>query len=89
MDQIVMLLKGAIAANNKVGLKMNVEKKNLNKVLKTLPSLQNPTISTLSKDNWLALGVVIEESVVRSLIPKLKSAGAHGIIEYSLNKLIY
>ncbi len=89
MDQIVMLLKGAIDANNMVGLKMNVEKKNLDKILKILPSLQNPTISHLSKENWLALEVVIDESTVRQLIPGLKKAGAHGIIEYSLNKLIY
>ncbi len=89
MEQIVMLLKGAIAANNMVGLKMNVEKKKLDAVLKILPSLQNPTVSHLSKDNWLAVETVIDESTVRTLIPKLKNAGAHGIIEYSLNKLIY
>ena len=89
MEQIVMLLKGAIAANNMVGLKMNVEKKKLDAVLKILPSLQNPTVSHLSKDNWLAVETVIDERTVRTLIPKLKNAGAHGIIEYSLNKLIY
>jgi ATP phosphoribosyltransferase len=89
MDHIVMLLKGAINANNMVGLKMNVEKKNLDKILKILPSLQNPTISHLSKSNWVALEVVIDEGTVRQIIPGLKKAGAHGIIEYSLNKLIY
>ena len=89
MDQIVLLLKGAIDANNMVGLKMNVEKKKLDAVLKILPSLQNPTVSHLSKDNWMAVETVIEEAVVRQLIPKLKNAGAQGIIEYSLNKLIY
>jgi len=89
MDQISMLLQGAIAANNMVGLKMNVEKKNLNNILKLLTSLKNPTISSLSKDNWVAIEIVIGESAVRTLIPKLKNSGAQGIIEYPLNKLIY
>ncbi len=89
MDQLVMLLKGAIAANNMVGLKMNVEKKNIDKILKLLTSLKNPTISNLSQDNWLAVETVIDEGTVRGLIPQLKDAGAQGIIEYSLNKLIY
>lgn len=89
MDQIVMLLKGAMAARNMVGLKMNVEKKNLSKVLELLTSLKDPTISHLSRENWLAIETVIDERTVRSLIPQLKQAGAQGIIEYSLNKLIY
>lgn len=89
MDQIVMLLKGAIAANNMVGLKMNVEKKNLERVLEVLPALKNPTVSSLARDNWLAIETVIDEGTVRHLIPRLKEAGAQGIIEYSLNKLIY
>ena len=89
MEQIVMLLKGAIAANNMVGLKMNVESKNLQKVLEVLPALKNPTVSPLARDNWLAIETVIDEGTVRHLIPKLKDAGAQGIIEYSLNKLIY
>lgn len=89
MDQISMLLQGAIAANNMVGLKMNVEQKNLNKVLSLLTSLKNPTVSSLTKDNWRAVEIVISENTVRTLIPKLKSAGAQGIIEYPLNKLIY
>lgn len=89
MDQIVMLLKGAIDANNIVGLKMNVEKKNFENVLKLLTSLQDPTVSTLSRKNWFAVETVIEEGIVRNLIPKLKGAGAQGIIEYPLNKLIY
>ncbi|HQP10357.1 MAG TPA: ATP phosphoribosyltransferase [Candidatus Omnitrophota bacterium] len=89
MDQISMLLQGAIAANNMVGLKMNVEKKNLNKVLRLITSLKNPTISSLSEDNWRAVEIVINENIVRTLIPKLKLAGAQGIIEYPLNKLIY
>jgi len=89
MDQIVMLLQGALAANNMVGLKLNVEKKNLKKILNFLTSLKNPTVSPLSQENWLAVETVIDEGIVRSMIPKLKNAGAEGIIEYSLNKLIY
>ncbi len=89
MDQITMLLKGAIAADNMVGLKMNVEKKDLDKVLEILPSLKKPTISSLSEDEWVAVETVVEEGKVRSFIPLLKNAGAQGIIEYPLNKLIY
>ena len=89
MEQIIMLLKGAIAATNMVGLKMNVQEKNLKKILGILPSVKNPTISHLSDKNWLALETVIDETTVRTLIPQLKGAGAQGIIEYSLNKLIY
>ena len=84
-----MLLQGALAAEGMVGLKMNVEQKNLNKILKLLTSLKNPTISPLSQKNWLAVETVIDEGTVRTLIPQLKSAGAQGIIEYSLNKLIH
>lgn len=89
MDQISMLLQGAIAANNMVGLKMNVEEKNLKRILGLLTSLKNPTISPLSRDNWWAIEIVIDESTVRTLIPELKSKGAQGIIEYPLNKLIH
>lgn len=89
MKQIALLLMGAIAADNMVGLKMNVSKDNLNKVISLLPSLKNPTVSNLSRDCWLAVETVIEETIVRTLIPKLKEAGAQGIIEYSLNKIIY
>lgn len=89
MDQISMLLQGAIAANNMVGLKMNVEEKNLKKILSLLTSLKDPTVSSLSQNNWRAVEIVIDEGTVRTLIPKLKSSGAQGIIEYPLNKLIY
>ncbi len=89
MEQVVMLLQGAIAATNMVGLKMNVQEKNLKKILSILPSVKNPTISHLSDKKWLALETVIDEGTVRTLIPQLKEAGAQGIIEYSLNKLIY
>jgi len=89
MGQISMLLEGAIAANNMVGLKMNVQERDLKKVLGLLTSLKNPTISSLSNNKWRAVEIVIDEGTVRTLIPKLKSAGAQGIIEYPLNKLIY
>ena len=89
MDQITMLLKGAIAANNMVGLKMNVRKNDLDKILGLLTSLKNPTVSHLSDKNWLAIETVIDEGTVRTLIPGLKKAGAQGIIEYPLNKVIY
>ena len=89
MDQMIMLLKGALQAKNMVGLKMNVQRKNLSKILKTVTALRNPTISPLVNDQWVALETVIDESTVRKIIPALKEAGAEGIIEYSLNKLIY
>lgn len=89
MEQIALLLKGAIAAEEKVGLKMNVRKPDLKKVLAILPALKNPTVSHLSSGEWLAVETVIDEKVVRVLIPKLKNAGACGIIEYPLNKVIY
>ncbi|MBI4310126.1 MAG: ATP phosphoribosyltransferase [Candidatus Omnitrophica bacterium] len=89
MAQIIMLLQGALSANNMVGLKMNVSRTNLDRVLKTLTALRNPTISPLVNDGWVALETVIDEGTVRQIIPQLKEAGAEGIIEYSLNKLIY
>jgi len=89
MEQIALLLKGAIAAEEKVGLKMNVRKENLKKVLAKLPALKNPTISSLSDGGWLAIETIIDERVVRVLIPELKKAGAQDIIEYPLNKVIY
>ena len=88
MEQIKVLLQGAIAAEEKVGLKMNAKKSDLNKIIALLPALKNPTVSNLSKARWLAVETVIDESVVRTLIPALKKAGATGIIEYSLNKVI-
>ncbi len=88
MGQIIMLLKGALAANNMVGMKLNVETKNLDKILAALPALKNPTVAPLARDGWVAVETVIEEDIVRSIIPALKAAGAQGIIEYPLNKLI-
>lgn len=89
LSQLATLLVGAISAENMVGLKMNVQQARLKKVLSILPALKNPTISHLSKKDWLALETVIDEGTVRELIPRLKDAGAEGIIEYSLNKLVY
>ncbi len=89
MGQIALLLKGAIAAEEKVGLKMNVRKPDLKKVIAQLPALKKPTISTLSEEGWLAIETIIDEKIVRVLIPELKKAGAQGIIEYPLNKVIY
>lgn len=89
IEEIALLLKGAIAAEEKVGLKMNVRKCDLQKVIAKLPALKKPTISGLSESGWFALETVIDEKVVRVLIPELKKAGACGIIEYPLNKVIY
>ena len=88
MDNLILLLEGAMRAQEKVGLKMNVEKKNLRKVLALLPAMKKPTIANLTDKNWLDVETIIDESVVRELIPALKKAGANGIIEYPLNKVI-
>lgn len=89
IDNIVLLLQGAIAAYTKVGLKLNVHERNLKKITKLLPALNTPTVSSLMRKDWYALEVVVEERIVRELIIRLKEAGAQGIIEYSLNKLVY
>lgn len=89
MQHITMLLIGAIQAEAKVGLKMNVSKDNLQRVLSLLPSMKNPTVAPLAGDGWMDVDTIIDERVVRELIPKLKEAGAEGIIEYPLNKVIY
>lgn len=88
IEEIALLLKGAIAAEGKVGLMMNVRKKNLQNVLGILPALQKPTIAELSDKNWVDVNTIIDEKIVRDLIPKLKKAGAQGIVEYPLNKVI-
>ena len=82
IEEIALLLKGALLAEGKVGLKMNVLKKNLNKILSLLPALKNPTISELSEGGWVAVETIIDEKVVREIIPKLKQFGAQGIVEY-------
>ena len=82
-------MQGALNAEGMVGLKMNIPAKKLAEVEKILPALRKPTISNLSDGNWIALEVIIEENVVKKVIPALKRAGAEGIIEYPLNKIIY
>jgi ATP phosphoribosyltransferase len=89
MEQIALLLKGAIAAEGKVGLKMNIREAGLKKIISLLPALKKPTVSGLAGSGWLAVETIIDENIVRTLIPELKKAGAEGIIEYPLNKLIY
>ena len=88
MENLVMLLKGALLAEEKVGLKMNVPRNKLNKITEILPSLHTPTVSNLSDEKWVAIEVIIDENVVRDIIPDLKRAGAQGIVEYPLNKVI-
>ena len=89
IETLALLLRGALEAEAKVGLKMNIAEKNLKNLLDSLPALRNPTISNLSQKNWVAVETIIDEHVVRELIPKLKAAGAEGIIEYPLNKVVY
>ncbi len=89
IETIAMMLIGALEANNKVGLKMNLPKASLDQIISALPALRNPTISTLSNADWVALETIIDEKVVREIIPQLKSLGAEGIVEYPLNKVVY
>ena len=89
VETLAMMLKGALQAEEKVGLKMNVPRAKLDALLQQLPALRNPTISTLSKVEWVAVETIIDEKIVREIIPQLKAAGAEGIIEYPLNKVIY
>jgi len=89
IETMALLLKGALEAEAKVGLKMNIRRANLDRLLQTLPALRNPTISSLSLEGWVAVETIIDEHVVRELIPALKHAGAEGIIEYPLNKVVY
>ncbi len=89
IEILAMLLKGAIAAQEMVGLKMNVPEDKLDQVLKALPALRNPTLSKLAQKGWCAVETIIAEHTVREIIPKLRQAGAEGIIEYPLNKVIY
>ena len=88
MENIVMLLQGALAAEEQVGLKMNVQDRSYKKVMALLSSMHSPTISPLAEPGWFDLDVIINEKRVRDLIPKLKAAGATGIVEYPLNKVI-
>jgi ATP phosphoribosyltransferase len=89
IERLALLLRGALEAETKVGLKMNVAENRLEGLLQNLPALRNPTISRLSQPGWVAVETVIDEHIVRDLIPRLKAAGAEGIIEYPLNKVVY
>jgi ATP phosphoribosyltransferase len=87
-QNLILMLQGAIAAASKVGLMLNVRRDDLPAVLGVLPALKNPTISTLSDPDWVAVNTIIEEAVVRQILPKLKAAKAQGIVEYPLNKIV-
>lgn len=88
IENLYMLLKAAIHAQEKVGLKLNVAKKDLNRVIKCLPALNTPTVNALSDEGWHSVEVVVDEKIIRDLIPQLIQAGACGIVEYPLNKVI-
>ena len=89
VETMAMLLRGALDAETLVGLKLNIKQADLRKVLRKLPALRNPTVNELSQNGWVAVDTVIEEHVVREIIPSLKAAGAEGIIEYPLNKVVH
>ncbi|MFQ5952486.1 MAG: ATP phosphoribosyltransferase, partial [Candidatus Omnitrophota bacterium] len=89
IEQMVLLLKGAILAEGKVGLKINARKKDLDKIVALLPSMKAPTISQLSDGKWVDIDTVIDEDDVKRLIPAIRKAGGQGVVEYPLNKVIY
>ncbi|MFH1266365.1 MAG: ATP phosphoribosyltransferase [Planctomycetota bacterium] len=88
IDDMALMLQGAMAAEDKVGLMMNVPRANLNKVLALLPALQKPTVADLADQDWVDVTTILDESIVRHIIPRLKAAGARGIVEFPLNKII-
>ena len=88
LENIALMLRSCLAAEGKVGLMLNARRGDLDAILALLPALQKPTVSALSDDEWIAMHSIIEESVVRTLIPQLKAAGARGIVEYAINKII-
>lgn len=89
IENIAMLLQAALEANSKVGLKLNIERVKLDTILEELPALRNPTINRLTDDAWVAIDTVLDEKIVREIIPALKAHGAEGIVEYPLNKVVY
>lgn len=89
IENMSLLLGGALEAYSKVGIKMNCPAKALDEVIKTIPSLRNPTVSHLADKDWIAVETIVDECVIRDMIPQLKAVGAEGIIEYPLNKVIY
>jgi ATP phosphoribosyltransferase len=88
IDNVALMLQGAIAAQGRVGLMLNVQQKDLQTILAVLPALNSPTISALSNSEWVAVNTILEETVVRDVIPRLKAAGGTGIVEYPLNKVV-
>ena len=88
IETLALMLTGAMAAQNQVGLMLNVEKKNLDAILNVLPALNSPTVSHLRDENWVAVNTILEQSVVRDVIPRLKAAGGTGIVEYPLSKVV-
>lgn len=89
IENIALLLQSALEAKSKVGLKMNIEKSKLSAVIENLPALRNPTINPLADESWVAIDTILDETVVREIIPELKHRGAEGIIEYPLNKVVF
>ena len=89
IENIALLLTSALEANSKVGLKLNIEKSKLEAILADLPALRNPTINRLADESWVAIDTILDEKVVREIIPELKERGAEGIIEYPLNKVVF
>ncbi|MCL2745422.1 MAG: ATP phosphoribosyltransferase, partial [Planctomycetaceae bacterium] len=88
IDDIILMLKATMAAEGKVGLLMNVPKTKLDEIVKILPALQSPTVSSLSDENWLSVSTIIDDNDVRLLLPQLKAAGATGIVTYPISKII-
>jgi len=89
IKNISLLLNGALTAEGKVGLKMNLKKENLEKIIKILPAMKKPTVSPLADENWVAIETIVDKKIAKNLIPKLKKNGAEGVVEYPLNKVIY
>jgi ATP phosphoribosyltransferase len=89
IDKLALLLNSVLVAEDKVGIMLNVQKKDLDKILSILPAIESPTVSQLSKNDWFAINTIVSEKEVRDLIPKLKENGATGIVEYPLNKIVY
>jgi ATP phosphoribosyltransferase len=88
LDNIALMLRSCLAAEGKVGVMMNIRKTDLEAVLKILPALQTPTVSSLSDPDWVDVNTILDETVVRKIVPKLKTVGARGIVEYAINKII-
>ncbi len=88
LDNIALMLRSCLAAEGKVGIMMNVQRKDLPTVLSKLPALQTPTVSSLSDPDWVAVNTIVDESLVRTMMPELRAGGAKGIVEYGINKII-